>query len=636
MERAFEFNDGGGLSADPEPSLQRFTSTGGVKKREHYRWNFMFRSTDRRDDYNNIFALVDAVNASAPEPYTSATLGLVDMEEWMGIFATEHIIENFDAYGHEIGKNMYAYLPPSGRWQLYLFDLDWAMLAAPRYSSQYTASNGPLFNADDPAITRMYGFAPFVRAYWRTVQKAVDGPLDPANCNQLIDTKSRALFANGIRWCDGQALTEPSAVKTWFAQRRAALQGQLATVAAPFAVGSVTVSNNVAIIAGTAPIGVATLSFNGGQWPLAWTSVNGWTATVPLQLGNNQWTVLGLDTQGQPVLGASNTVSAVYSGLVVTPVGQVVINEIMYSPLVPGGEYIELYNNSTTLSFDLSGWKVNGLSYTFPAGALIGPNQFLVLAANRADFAAAYGSTNLVFDTYSGKLQGNGETLTLLDPGTNGAPDLVVSKVRYSSAAPWPSQADGTGNSLQLIDPHQDNWRVGNWTAALPTPGSVNNGATALPVFPSLWVNEVEADNLTGITNGLGQRAGWVELYNPGSNSVSLSGLYLSTNYSNLTGWSFPAGALIRPGQFLTIFADAQASVSTTNELHANFMPGGGSGGLALSRVYQSQPQVLDYLDYTNLPPDYSYGSLPDGQSFDRQEFALATPGAPNGSAHLA
>ena len=25
----------------------------------------------------------------------------------MGILATEHIIVNFDAYGHEIGKNMY-------------------------------------------------------------------------------------------------------------------------------------------------------------------------------------------------------------------------------------------------------------------------------------------------------------------------------------------------------------------------------------------------------------------------------------------------------------------------------------------------------------------------------------------------
>ena len=88
----------------------------------------MFRAAERVNDYTNLFALVDAVNATAPEPYTSATMGLVDVEEWMRIFATEHIIVNFDAYGHEIGKNMYAYLPKQGKWQLYMFDIDWLML----------------------------------------------------------------------------------------------------------------------------------------------------------------------------------------------------------------------------------------------------------------------------------------------------------------------------------------------------------------------------------------------------------------------------------------------------------------------------------------------------------------------------
>ena len=112
--------------------MELFTTTGGVKKREKYRWNFMFRSTGLRDDYTNIFALVDALNSAAPQPYTASVMGLVDVEEWMRIFATEHIIVNFDAYGHDIGKNMYAYLPEQGKWQLYMFDLDWAMLAGAR------------------------------------------------------------------------------------------------------------------------------------------------------------------------------------------------------------------------------------------------------------------------------------------------------------------------------------------------------------------------------------------------------------------------------------------------------------------------------------------------------------------------
>ena len=110
--------------------------------------------------------------------------------------------------------------------------------------------------------------------------------------------------------------------------------------------------------------------------------------------------------------GASNLVYAVYSGPVPSPVGQVVINEIMYDPAVANAQYVELYNNSTNTTFDLSGWEFHGLGYTFPAGSLIGPNSFLVLAANRADFAAAYGATNPVFDIFDGTLQADGETLS--------------------------------------------------------------------------------------------------------------------------------------------------------------------------------------------------------------------------------
>ena len=63
-----------------------------------------------------------------------------------------------------------------------------------------------------------------------------------------------------------------------------------------------------------------------------------------------------------------------------------------------------------SLTFDLSGWVFKGLSYTFPAGSNFGPNNYLVLAADRAAFAAAYGATIPVFDTFTGTLQTNGET----------------------------------------------------------------------------------------------------------------------------------------------------------------------------------------------------------------------------------
>jgi len=39
---------------------------------------------------------------------------------------------------------------------------------------------------------------------------------------------------------------------------------------------------------------------------------------------------------------------------------------------------------------------------------------------------------------------------------------------------------------------------------------------------------------------------------------------------------------------------------------------------------------VLDYVNYRNLTANRSYGSLPDGQSFDRKEFYFNTPGSTN------
>ncbi|HWH69943.1 MAG TPA: lamin tail domain-containing protein, partial [Candidatus Sulfotelmatobacter sp.] len=476
-------------------------------------------------------------------------------------------------------------------------------------------------------------------------------------------------------------------------------------------------------------------------------------------------------------------VAVAYNGTVPSPVGQVIINEVMYNPPLPGAEYVELYNISSTTTYDLSGWQFRGLSYTFPAGAVIGPRSYLVLAANPLSFAAAYGATTPVFDTFSGTLQVDGETLSLVQPGTNAATDLVVAKLRYGAAPPWPAAANSLGGSLQLLDSRQDNWRLANWTAlptnalaapqwvfvttnipatsstlylylgsagdiyldevkvlrsgtnallngdfeapltsgwtatanftnsglstavrhggnsslhlvasaagsgsgnslyqlispalvtnqtytlsfwylqstngapliarfsgsvnpvtlnpapplsslARATPGVANSVAGTLSTFPSLWLNEVQPENLTGLTNRAGQRTPWLELYNPGTNTLALEGLYLANNLTNLLQWAFPAGASLSPGQFKVLFADGLTNLSTLSELHTSFGLPAGAGTLVLSRLStNAQVQVLDYLSYTNLSANHSFGSLPDGQAFERQEFFFATPGGTN------
>ena len=162
------------------------------------------------------------------------------------------------------------------------------------------------------------------------------------------------------------------------------------------------------------------------------------------------------------------------------------------------------------------------------------------------------------------------------------------------------------------------------------TPGVANQTATNLPAFQTLWINEVLAENTIGLLDNNSQREPWIEIYNASTNTVSLDGLYLSTNYTNLTNWAIPAGHSLTGGEFRVIFCDAQAGQTAGPELHTSFRLSAGSGSIALSRLYNGTPQVLDYVNYAGLHTDRSYGSFPDGQPFDRQEFFFTTPRGTN------
>jgi len=110
-----------------------------------------------------------------------------------------------------------------------------------------------------------------------------------------------------------------------------------------------------------------------------------------------------------------------------------------------------------------------------------------------------------------------------------------------------------------------------------------------------------------------------------------LNGIYLANNYTNVLQWPFPTDASIGASQFKVIFADGLTNLSSTNELHANFALPGRTGSVALTCLAANgQQQVLDYVDYENINLNDSFGSVPDGQSFTRQEFFQATPGASN------
>jgi len=764
-------------------------------KLARYRWMWVIKQYPvSANDYSDLFALIEAANTSPTSPSYHADIeAQVDTEEWMRLSAMEHATGDWDSFFTQNQWNMYCYRPTMGKWTALKWDWNITLGGG---TQTWGPDASELFDvgSNDPIMGAFQTCIPYRRAYLRAFQDIANLAMNNSVVDPLLEAKYAEFVANGLtNAAYGLVVQDPAkagGLEDWIGTMHNSLLTTLTNQgvsSVPFAIKTTVVSNDVALVSGTAPLAVKTLLFNGVEWPVTWTSVTAWTVAVPLQPGANQLSVVGVGFNNQPVPGASGAAAAV-SAVTPAPVGQIVINEIMYQPQVPGAEFVELYNNSSNITFDLSGWQLKGLSYTFPRGSAIAPHGFLVLAADSSAYSAAYGGLVPPFDTFAGTLQTDGETLSLVQPGANGGNDLVVAEVRYGSTPPWPAAASTNGSSLQLIDPRQDNWRPGNWAAvqnasaqsnpapqwvfvttnipatssklyiylgsagdiyvddvslvgsagtnlvadggfesplgtnwnltanftqstissavshsgscslhvvataagtgngdaiyqnitpaltlnatytlsfwylqstnggplvlrlssgtsyaaavnpappsrqvlAQSTPGASNSVLAALAPFPPLWINELQADNLTSITNSAGQHVGWIELFNPTTNVVPLGGLYLANNYTNLTQWAFPSGAVINAGQFKLIFADGEINLSTTNELHASFTLGSGSGSLALTRSYDGQLQVLDYVDYSNVGLDHSYGSFPDGQSFDRQEFVVATPGASN------
>lgn len=177
------------------------------------------------------------------------------------------------------------------------------------------------------------------------------------------------------------------------------------------------------------------------------------------------------------------------------PILDVMISEIMYHPLDPNDEYVELYNPTSQMVTLTEGdivWRLGGaVDYNLPAGASIPAGGRVVIVGfdpavetSRLNaLATAYGGTPLtpgvqIFGPWQGSLSNAGERLAI--EKTLPAEDLtdadgwaVVDEVTYSDAAPWPAQADGLGSALQRItlDATHSGNAPANWQAAVPTPG---------------------------------------------------------------------------------------------------------------------------------------------------------------------
>lgn len=636
IEDWFEFDDAASGFVNVDATLQPFTTTGGAYKLARYRWAWRKRAVeDSANNYTNLFNLVTAAN-TAGSAYVARVENAINMRGWMSVFALQRIAGNWDSYGMGRGKNAYIYKADGIRWEMFPWDIDFVL------GNGSNAANDALWGANDPVVERMFNTLAFRRLLWQAYMEAATGPLLAVNYKPQMDARYRMFLLNGV-----SGITTPAPIGSYIETRRNKILTDMnaantSTLAITSNSGNdLSTGTPTFNLTGRAPFSVYEIEVNGVAYPVTWTSAVDWSMAIPLAAARTVLNVTARDRLGNLLPQFTDSITVTYTGTIHNPEGNVVINEIMYNPVAASSSFIEIYNRNTSASFDLSGYRLDGVGYTFREGALIAPNGYLVIAQNLAGFAAAYGPNIVPIGEYPGSLDNGGERLKLVKPGATQDQDAIVDEVRYDDELPWPVFADGFGPSLQLIDAAQDNWPPSNWAVTATnavnraTPAVVNAVAGTLPAYPRIVLNEVLPNNVSGPADRFNEKEPWIELLNSGTTTLDLSGLYLSDSFTNLLKWQFPAGTSLGAGNFLTVWADGEPAESNGTELHTSFRLNPASGSVAISRVVNGQPSVIDYLGYSLLSAGRSYGSLPDGQPQNRRLFHFPTHNATNNPASI-
>ncbi len=624
----FEFNSGGGFDV-VGADLGDYRNPNGQFNLSRYRWNWQGRPNGTTaNDFTNFLALVSAANNRSTN-YEAVVSNVADMEQWMTMFALDGCMGNWDTWGTGNSQNKYVYYPPGGRWVILPWDMDWVL----------GAGDGPgrrLFDGNDGNVNYMFAWPAFRRMAWRAYAQAVAGPFQPSQYQPQFDARSASLAFNRIN------ASGPLGIASYLDARREVVRQQIAASdAASFAItvpanGTLASPTPVATVEGIAPFAAADILVNGRTVPTEWIDPQRFRLRIPLSAATNALVLTATDRSGHAIPGMAANVTVTYAGAFQRASDFVVLNEVQYNGPASGTSFVELHNRSTSSAFDLSGFDLEGVGYTFPPGSVLAPGAFLVLARDRVAFASAYGASVPVFGEFPGSLDNGGERIALWqNVGTN---RVLVTDVRYDNRLPWPTNADGLGPSLQLIDPSRGSWRVGNWAttatnaANAATPGRANATAQSLAAFPSLWLNEVLPGNLSGPADNFGDRDPFIEIINTGPAAVSLSGLFLSDSVTNLVQWAFPAGLSIPAGGILTVWADGEPGESTATIPHTSFRLNPTNGVVALSRRQgtANAPAAIDYLAWDLLPQGRAFGSVPDGEPRTRRILFNPTPGGTN------
>lgn len=281
----------------------------------------------------------------------------------------------------------------------------------------------------------------------------------------------------------------------------------------------------------------------------------------------------------------------------------ILLNEVLSTPRAYTNatgrltDWIELFNPSTNTTslenLSLSDQLSDPRKWVFPAGSSLAPGAYLLVECD-PDQPPSTNNTGFGLSAVSGAVhlfhrpdQGGG----LLDSLSYGLPVADLSLGRMPDA--------------------------GSWSLTIPTPGSMN--IAAAQADPNrVRINEWSAADPAG--------PDWVELFNPNSEPVALSGLSLTDDPADRDRSPFPPLCFLAGGTggYLKLIADNDPAAGA-DHLRFQLDAAGDSIGL-----YGRGGTQVDAVAFGPQSPSGSAGRLPDGGDAVVRFAETVSPGAAN------
>jgi hypothetical protein len=251
----------------------------------------------------------------------------------------------------------------------------------------------------------------------------------------------------------------------------------------------------------------------------------------------------------------------------------VTINEVYSQGTGTAPDWVEIFN-PTSSQVDISGYKVydaGGRSGAkpkkeVPAGTQLSPNGCYVLVCDTLDAVGL-------------ELSELGETIWM--ENASGAAIDSIAFPPLGKDTSYARQPDGS-----------DVWK----TLTPVTKGTLNS---LLPVV----MNEIYSRGVPGALD-------WIELYNPSTDTLSLSGYKIYDGGGNLgtkPKKEFPSGAAIAPGGFYVIITD---TASYPGDLSGFGLSSGGEEVW----LENASGTVIDHVAFLAMSVTQTYGRVPDGR----------------------